>query len=205
MSVCLLIRHGENEFVRQGRLAGRLSEVHLNERGLEQAEQVAQYLAGQKISAIYSSPLERTLETARPLSKALGLPVIIRQGLVEVNYGDWQGQELKTLRRKKLWKVVQGTPSLMRFPGGETFIDAQQRMHNELEELAARHKKTDVFVCFSHGDAIRLVAAFYLGLPLDLFQRLHVSPASITSLEFSAAGRRLISINCEGPKNIPGG
>lgn len=205
MPICLLVRHGENEFVRQGKLAGRLPGVHLNDRGREQAQAIARLMAGKKIRAIYSSPLERTLETADPLAKAMNIPVIQRNALTEVDFGEWQGQELKTLRRMKLWKVVQGSPSMMRFPGGETFVQAQQRIIRELEELVALHGKKDVFMCFTHADVIRLAAAFYLGLPLDLFQRLHISPASITSLAFGKMGCRLLSLNYEATFNIPEG
>ena len=105
----------------------------------------------------------------------------------------------------KLWKVVQDTPSMMCFPGGETFVQAQQRICQELETLAGLHEKNDVFVCFTHADVIKLAVAFYLGLPLDLFQRIHVSPASITSLAFGEMGRRLLSLNYEATFNIPEG
>lgn len=205
MPICLLVRHGENDFVKEGRLAGRLPDVHLNEKGRAQAQAVADLLADKKIQAIYSSPLERTLETAEPLAAKKGIPLIRSEGLVEVDFGEWQGQRLKPLSRLKLWRVVQGAPSLMQFPGGETFVQAQHRICQELERLAAAHKEKDVFVCFTHSDVIKLAVAFYLGLPLDLFQRLHVSPGSITSLSFGEVGRRLISLNYEPIFNIPKG
>jgi len=128
MPTILLIRHGENEYVAKGRLAGRLPGVHLNERGRQQAEAVADFLSKAPIKAIYSSPLERCVETAQPLSERLGLPVILRDNLLEIDFGDWQNKTLKQLRRRKLWKVVQGNPARMQFPEGETFANAQVRV-----------------------------------------------------------------------------
>jgi len=131
MSIFLLIRHGENDFVKQGRLAGRLPGVHLNEKGLAQAAEVADKVKGAPVKAVYSSPLERTMETAEPIAQALGLEVLPRAGLLEVDVGEWQNKTLKELHRRKIWRAVQTSPSRVRFPGGESFAEAQQ--HNTLE------------------------------------------------------------------------
>lgn len=195
MPLVLLIRHGENEYVKKGRLAGRLPGVHLNETGVKQAENLARMLAQAPVKAVYSSPLERTMETAAPIAEALGLEVIPRIGLMEIDFGDWTDKTLKSLRRRKLWKVVQGAPSLMRFPAGETFAGAQLRIAQELQELCSQHKPKDLLVCVSHSDAIKLAVAYFVGLPLDNFQRLHVSPASITGLMIGEAGSGLMSLN----------
>ncbi len=197
MTVFLLIRHGENEYVASGRLAGRLPGVHLNAAGRAQAQALADSLRGLPVEAVYSSPLERTLETAAPIAAAFGLPVIPRQGLLEVDFGAWQGKTLKALQRRKLWRTVQRTPARMRFPGGETFAQAQQRIAEELEHLSRQHPAPQALVvCVSHSDLIKLAAAYYLGLPLDLFQRLHVAPASITALRLSAEGpAALLALN----------
>ncbi len=203
MPLFLLIRHGENDYVKKGRLAGRLPGVHLNQTGLAQAQAVAERLAGAPIKAIYSSPLERTLETAAPLAEKLGLPVIPCPGLIEVDFGEWQDQKLKGLARGKLWRVVQGAPSVMRFPGGETFADAQRRICAQLETLAAQHDPKDLLACVTHSDAIKLAVAYFIGLPIDLFQRLHVSPGSITTLALGPGGDglpqagRLVNLNYE--------
>jgi probable phosphomutase (TIGR03848 family) len=195
LPLVLLIRHGENEYVKKGRLAGRLPGVHLNEKGLAQSAQLAELLKEAPIMAVYSSPLERTMETAAPIAAAHGLEVIPRMGLTEVDFGEWQDQTLKSLRRLKLWKVVQGAPSLMNFPGGESFAAAQLRIASEIQELCSRHEAKDLVVCVSHSDAIKLAVAYFIGLPLDHFQRLHVAPASITGLMLGEKDSALMSLN----------
>jgi probable phosphomutase (TIGR03848 family) len=195
MPLFLLIRHGENDYVKKGRLAGRTPGVHLNTRGQQQSRALVETLAGAPLKAIYSSPLERALETAGPLAAACGLEVCTLPGLTELDPGEWQGKTLKALRRLKLWRVVQGAPSRMRFPGGESFVEAQQRIVRELEQLCARHDAQDLVACVSHADPIKLAVAFYLGLPIDLFQRLAVSPASITALHLGESGSQLVTLN----------
>ena len=203
MPLFLLVRHGENDFISQNRLAGRLPGVHLNRKGIEQAESVAKYLKEAPVKAIYSSPLERALETAAPIGQALSLPVQIREGLIEVDVGEWQGKKLGGLRRLKLWKVVQTRPSRLRFPGGESFIEAQKRICDQLDHLASQHESKEIIVCISHADPIRLAVAFHVGLPLDFFQRLFVAPASITALDVQEAESRLIALNYEIPFTLP--
>ncbi len=203
MPLLLLMRHGENDYVKKGRLAGRLPGVHLNENGKKQAQLAAERLADVPLKAIYSSPLERALETAHPLAQALGMDVIQRQGLIEVDFGEWQDQRLKGLSRTRLWKKVQIAPSRMRFPSGESFADAQRRICQEVESLAAQHDEKDIILCVSHSDPIKLAVAYYLGLPLDLFQRLHVAPASLTALHLGDMGARLMNLNYEFSFTLP--
>jgi probable phosphomutase (TIGR03848 family) len=181
MAIFLLIRHGENDFVGK-RLAGHLPGIHLNEKGRQQAELIASMLCHAPIKAVYTSPLERAIETAEPLSQALGLSINLREGLSEVNFGAWQGRTTKQLRRLKLWKAAQKTPSLIRFPGGESFIKAQERVCREIEAIQAQHDEKDMVTCFSHSDVISLAIAHYLGLPLDNFHRISVNTASMTVL-----------------------
>ncbi len=196
MPVILLIRHGENEYVKKGRLAGRKPGVHLNERGDLQAHALADSLANLPIKAVYSSPLDRTMETATPLAKKLKLEVVPREGLLEVDYGTWQDKTLKQLARRKLWKTVQSAPSHACFPEGESFGQAQLRIANELTALCEMHKPKDLIACVGHSDMIKLAVAYFLGLPLDLFQRLVVQPASVSTLQISPnKGARLINLN----------
>lgn len=197
MAIFLLIRHGENNHSKGGRLAGRLPGTHLNERGQQQAQALAEQLAKAPIQAIYSSPLERALETAGPLAQVKGLTVTPCPGLIEVDIGDWQGKKIKGLSRLKLWRIVQNTPSLMRFPGGETFLEAQQRICQELLALASQHDPKHLIVCFSHADPIKLAVAYFTGMPLDTFQRLSVSTASITGLALGENGSRLLTLNSD--------
>lgn len=195
MTTLLLIRHGENDYVKEGRLAGRLPGVHLNEKGREQAALLAEKLREAPIKAVYSSPLDRTMETAGPLAQALGLEVIPRPGLLEADYGNWENRKLRGLSRLKEWRGVQLTPSLVRFPRGETFFETQMRIIAELETLRNMHDPQDMLACVFHSDPIKLAVAYYLGLPLDLFQRINVSPASVTVLEIGNWGSRLVALN----------
>jgi probable phosphoglycerate mutase len=203
MAIILLVRHGENDYVKKGLLAGRLPGVHLNKNGQKQAQLLAERLKDAPIKAIYSSPMERAMETGTPLAQALGLEICPRPGLIEVDVGEWQDQKLKALRRTKLWKVVQFSPARFRFPGGETFADGQYRICRELETLAREHDPKDLIVCISHADPIRLAVAFYLGIPLDLFQRLVVSPASVTALHMDEMGVHLLNLNYEISFTLP--
>jgi probable phosphoglycerate mutase len=201
MPLFLLIRHAENDYIKKGLLAGRMPEVHLNEKGQAQAQALAEAL-GRKLAktplkVIYSSPMERALETAEPIAKNLGLEVVSREGLLEVDIGEWQGQPLKSLRRLKLWRSVQGVPSLFRFPQGESFADAQNRIRREIEGLSSLHTARDVILAVSHADPIRLAVAYYLGMPLDCFQRLVIAPASVTTLFLSDKGSQLLNMNAD--------
>lgn len=199
MPAILLIRHAENDYVKTGKLAGRLPEVHLNATGIQQAEALSQHLCrapkNTLISAIYSSPMERARETAQPLANALNLPIHIRPALNEINFGDWQGQALKDLRRRKDWQTVQHRPSIFTFPNGESFYQAQQRIVEELHHLAAQHKTKDVIACFSHSDLIKLAISHFSAMPLDTFQRLVISPSSVSTLLFNKDSVSVFNLN----------
>jgi probable phosphoglycerate mutase len=192
----LLIRHGLNDWV-HGRLAGWTPGVHLNEEGRAQAQGLAERLADLPIAAIYSSPLERAVETAQPLASARNLPIRIVDGVGEVRYGEWQGGELKELSKHQLWPGVQFYPSGTRFPGGETLGEVQVRAIATLDALRAQHPD-EIIAVFSHADLIRLVAAFYIGAHIDLFQRLVINPASVTAFAFSPMGPRMLAYNDTG-------
>ena len=203
MTTIFLIRHAENDFVKKGRLAGRLPDVHLNENGINQAHNLAEELSNFPIEAVYSSPLERAVETASPIAEAHQLDVINRQDLNEIDFGDWQNKTLKSLKRRKLWRVVQSTPSRVQFPGGESFADAQSRIIHELEILSALHGVKESFVCVSHSDIIKLAIAYFAGMHIDMFQRIIISPASISTIHMSAAECKLVRINYEISFTIP--
>ena len=196
MTVLYLIRHGHNEFVKQGKLAGRLKGVHLSEQGRVQAEALAQYLSKVKFSAIYSSPLDRTMETAKPLAEAHSIPIIKRRGLLEIGYGTWEGQSLKTLRRRKLWPIIQSIPSLARFPEGESFPEAQARIVAELETLRSMHPSAKSRIaCIFHSDPIKLALAHYAGIPLDLYQRIVIEPASVSIIVINRKHVHILGMN----------
>jgi probable phosphomutase (TIGR03848 family) len=203
MPLLLLIRHGENEYVKTGKMAGRLPEVHLNQRGRQQALELAEALANVPIKAIYSSPMERALETAAPLAEKCGLVVQTREGLVETGIGEWTGQELKNLRKLPEWKTVQASPSRFRFPNGESFVECQTRLVSEIENIVKGHKDDEFIACVSHADPIKLLAAYYLGMPLDHFQRLACDTASVTVFMLSAKTALLWKLNQRPPFSFP--
>ncbi len=192
-----LVRHGENEWTKRGALAGRTPAVALNDKGLEQAQQVAQRLKEQPISAIYSSPLLRCLETAQPLADALKLPVSIDPGILEVDYGDWRGGDLKELGKRPEWQLVQIFPGGFRFPGGETLREVQNRVITALERIRTDHEGEAVAV-YAHGDVLRTGLAYYLGTPLDLFQRIQISTASVSLVAFHRFGPSILTVNDSG-------
>lgn len=191
----LLIRHGETEWNKSGKLAGRTPDVHLNEAGRAQAAGLVQMLARQPIHALYASPLERCQETALPLAAHLGTPVVIEEGLVEVDYGAWHGAELKELAKRDEWRSVQHFPSFFRFPEGETLLDVQYRAAGVAERVAAAHPN-QVVALFSHGDVIRTLLAHLTGTPLDLFQRVVISPASVTAVTLIGSRPVIVYVNC---------
>ncbi len=179
MALFLLIRHGQNDLVGE-KLAGRLPGVHLNGDGQAQARRLAAETAHLKLQAVYSSPLERALETAEPIARIHNLDVEIIPDLIEIDFGDWQGKQLKRLKKNRLWKTVQSRPGAFRFPNGESFAEAQARVAEGLSRLSDLHGKDDLIACVAHSDVIRLAVAHFLRLSLDEFQRVRISTASLT-------------------------
>jgi probable phosphoglycerate mutase len=204
MTQLLLIRHARNDWVGQ-RLAGWTPGVHLNEAGRAEAAALASRLQGVPIDAVYASPLERAQETAGYLTAPRGLPIQLLAGLGEAEYGRWTGQSIQELRADPLWDGVQHWPSGTRFPEGETLTEVQARAVAALEAVRPAHAD-GVFAAVSHADVIKAVIAHYAGLHLDLFQRLVVSPASVSVVRFTAGGPRLLLFNDTGqvPPPEPG-
>ncbi|MBA3531991.1 MAG: MSMEG_4193 family putative phosphomutase [Ardenticatenales bacterium] len=196
MKKIILVRHGQNSMVGK-RLAGWLPDVHLNEVGQAQVAALAERLTPQRgqIHALYSSPLERTMETARPLAEVLGLEIQPLAGIGEVHYGEWEGQSIDDLSKLEEWKVVQGFPSAMRFPGGEGMREAQMRAVVAVEEVASRLEEKQSAIIVSHADLIKAVAAHYAGIHFDLFQRLVISPASLTIIGLTPTAPRILCLN----------
>lgn len=199
MPLFLLIRHGENDFTKKHKLAGYTPNVHLNERGQGQAQALADALKDVPIKAIYSSPLERAIETATPIATARNLELQIEPGLLETNVGKWQGRSLAALRLQKAWKIVQSAPSRAQFPEGETFYECQTRIVTALDSISRTYKPQDIIACVFHADPIKLAVAHYIGLPLDHFQRLSCDTGSVTALYVNEAGANLIKLNQRPP------
>jgi probable phosphoglycerate mutase len=194
MARVLLIRHAENDFTQAGKLAGWKAGVYLNKVGRKQAVLLAEQLAGEPIKAVYSSPLARALQTARPIAAMRQLDVQRCVRLGEVRYGEWQGKSLKALRRHKMWRLIQQRPSTARFPGGESIRGVQVRAVAAMEELLVCHPN-DCIAAVSHGDVIKMIVAFYAGIALDLYQRIIISTASVSELRFSSEEVHVMRVN----------
>jgi probable phosphomutase (TIGR03848 family) len=193
MTTFFLVRHALTEHT-GARLSGRMEGIHLSEDGRRQADLVAEGLAHLPFKAIYSSPIERAMETARPLAARHGLPVQVAPEVTEVEFGKWTNRSFKTLRRTKLWEKVQRSPSSARFPDGETLYEVQARAVGEIERLSSAHAKQSVCVV-SHADVIKLIAAHYVGAHLDLFQRLHIAPASVSVIALGDHEPQILALN----------
>ncbi len=178
-------------------LSGRTPGIHLSDKGVDQAEATASRIAAIPLAAIYASPIERTTQTAQRIAARHQLDVEPLPGVIEADYGDWTGQKLVDLAKTPEWSVVQSTPSRARFPNGESLLEMQTRMVSAIEEVMARHRNETV-VIVSHADPIKATIAYFTGMHLDLFQRLNVSPASVTVLDFHAHGVMLVKSNDTG-------
>ncbi len=180
-TLVLLVRHGTTPSTGQV-LPGRAPGLHLSERGRAQAEAAAARIAVLgRVDAVYASPLERTRETAAPIARARTLRVQADRGLLECDFGEWTGAELKRLAKLPEWRTVQRSPSAFRFPGGESFTEMQARMVATVQRLAAAHPGGTI-VCVSHADPIKAFVAHAVGSHLDMFQRLVISPCSVTAV-----------------------
>ena len=195
MTTFVLIRHAINDYVKKGRLAGRSPGVRLSTEGHAQACALAGRLAEAPIQQLYSSPLARTMETARAIQERMPQLEVQRSlALIEVQYGRWQGGYFQELTRRKLWRIIQHYPSRVQFPDGETIRAVQSRAVDELERLRWRYPK-QLVALVSHADVIKLILAHYLGMHLDLYQRIMIAPASISTLDIGTGRPTVISIN----------
>jgi probable phosphomutase (TIGR03848 family) len=194
MATVVLVRHARSTANVSGVLTGRQKGVHLDDVGREQAERVGHRLAPLPLAALVSSPLERCRETAAAIARAqpASTRVGTDRGLVECDYGAWQGRPLKELAREKLWKAVQRHPAAVTFPEGESMaamaarVVAAVRRHDARVEEA--HGPHAVWAAVTHGDPLKAVLADALGLHLDQFQRLHVDPASVSVVRLTPEG-----------------
>jgi probable phosphoglycerate mutase len=196
VTLVLLIRHALTDATGK-RLSGRTRGIHLSDAGRDQAEALVGRLEPLSISAVYASPLERCVETARPFASARGLDVRVEQRLIEVAYGTWTGRSMGQLTRTTLWKQVQSSPSSVRFPEGESLGEVQQRAVSALNELAAAHPR-GVVAAVTHADVIRLAVAHYCGVHLDLFQRFIVGTTSVSAVLLGDRIPRILRINDTG-------
>jgi probable phosphoglycerate mutase len=181
-------------------LPGRAAGLHLSPEGRAQAEAVAERIAAlvgpdrPGPTAVYASPLERTAETAKPIARQLGLRVRTERGLLECEFGRWTGAQLKALVKKPEWAQVQRWPSGFRFPGGESFLEMQARVTSAISRLVQLHPG-ETIVAVSHADPIKVAVSAAAGTHLDLFQRLNISPCSVSALAYTEAGPHVLTVN----------
>ncbi len=192
----VLVRHGVTVQT-GGMLSGRLPNIDLTDEGRAQARRAGERLAPLPVVAVYASPIERTMQTAELVAEPHALDVIVCDGVIEAEYGDWSGQKLSDLAKTDEWRVVQAAPSRAQFPNGESLRAMQARMVAALDALVAAHSH-ETIVVVSHADPIKAAIAHYTGVHLDLFQRLHVSPASATVFDFHPYGVMMVKYNDTG-------
>ena len=192
-----MVRHGKTSSTGK-LLPGRATGLHLSDVGQSEAVEVAKRLRKlNKVSAIYSSPLERARETAAPIGKILDKKININKGLLECDFGKWTGKELGKLMKLPEWSTVQRAPSTFRFPNGESFTEMQNRMVSTLDDLRKAHPG-GVVICVSHADPIKAAVAHAMGTHLDLFQRIVISTCSVSAVSYSSHGPVVLTVNSTG-------
>ena len=196
-TLVLLVRHGQTPTTGK-LLPGRAPGLHLAEAGQQQARTASERIAAlSRVDAIYASPLERARETAAPIAAARNMKVQIDKGLLECDFGQWTGAELKNLMKLPEWQTVQRSPSTFRFPGGESFTEMQTRIVSALDRIRAKHEG-GVVVCVSHADPIKAAVAHAMGTHLDLFQRIVISTCSVSAVAYSVGGPIVLTVNSTG-------
>ena len=183
------MRHGETEYHAQQRLLGRI-DIGLNERGWEQARRAADFFEGIKLAAVYSSPLRRCRETAQSVANAQGLEVVVMEGLMEVDMGEWDGRLVKELFTSDSDLVARWmrNPSSVSIPGGEDFSAVRVRVMAATREITARHLGDDAVLVVAHGGPIRGIICEALGMDLDNMLRLQIDLASVSAIKYFDGG-----------------
>ena len=196
-TLILLVRHGQTTTTGTV-LPGRARGLHLADAGRDQADRAAARIGALgSVAAVYASPLERTRETAAPIARSTSQRVRAARSLLECDFGTWTGKKLRDLMRKPEWRTVQSAPSTFRFPGGESFGEMQARIVGGIDAMVAQHPGERI-VCVSHADPIKAAVAHYSGVHLDLFQRIVISPCSITPLLLGAGSPIVLAVNSTG-------
>jgi probable phosphoglycerate mutase len=193
MTVFHLLRHGEHELQRQI-VAGRTPGIGLSARGRAEIACIAERLAGETVAALYSSPLQRTRESAEIIAARLALPLAFHDDLIELDFGEWTGSTFDAIRADPRWEPWRTHRSLASIPGGESMRQAQRRAVEAMFEIIAQHPDETV-VAVSHGDVIRAVLVFALGMPLDLYGRIEVGLGSLSTIRIDAGGIRVLAVN----------
>ena len=194
MTRFLLIRHAHSVANEAGVLAGRNPGITLSAHGIKQSIEMARTLSGASIDLLFSSPLERCIQTATPIARTLGKRLLTSDAFIEMDYGTWSGRRLSELNREAMWRTIRKNPSKVTFPQGESFLSAERRIFKELNALS-RRKPNGTIAIVTHGDIIKMAVNLVLGNDLDRFQRIIIDPASLTSFTWSPKERFTLNIN----------
>lgn len=201
MATVILLRHGRTAANAQGILAGRTRGVRLDETGSQQGSDAADRLAGLRLAAIVSSPMQRCRQTGALVARRQATPIAVRtdKDLAEVDYGTWAGRPLKELAKEPLWRTVQAHPAGVEFPGGESLASMSARVVRAVRrwdaDIETEHGPQAVLVVVSHGDPIKAVLADALGTHLDAFQRIVVDPASLSVIRYTPLRPFVLTMN----------
>lgn len=199
MATLILVRHGRTTANASGTLAGRTPGVRLDEHGEEQVRRAAERLAPVRLARVVTSPLERCRQTTELILGEREVETVVEDGLAECDYGSWQGRKISELTRLKLWRTVQAQPSAVTFPEGESMPTMQSRAVEAVRrhdaEVTAEHGAGAAWLAVSHGDLIKAILADALGMHLDLFQRIHVDPASVSVVRYGESRPTVLATN----------
>ncbi len=199
MAIIYLVRHGRTDLLGK-MLCGNTPGIHLNEEGCGQAQKAAEHLSSFPIKAIYSSPIERALETAQIIGKKSRLEINPVDFLREIHFGDLQGMGEKELVDHSLWKRFNSQPADVYFPNGESVTEVQARVARGLEFLSHQYDNDNQIVCVAHSEVLRLAVCWVLDLPLDSLHRLTIDPASISIIEITPERKKLRLLNFQPTK-----
>jgi probable phosphoglycerate mutase len=188
-----LVRHASHDRVGTV-LCGRQAGVSLGAAGAEEARRVAGRLEGEDLAAVYTSPLERSRETAEPIAAAAGVPAQTADDLHEFDYGTWCGLSFDQLSADPSWQAWNADRPHRRPPAGETLIELQHRMVRWLEFARDRHPGERV-AAVSHGEPIKAALLWVLGAPFDALGRFAVDPASVSVVVAGDWGFKVQAIN----------
>ena len=193
MTTFLLVRHGETDAVGKSIMGWRPG-WHLNAAGRAEVRVLAERLRKLPVRVVYTSPLERAIETAAEIARPHGLEPQPIAEFGEFHAGEWEGKTFAELADRDDWRSFNQFRSGTRAPGGELMIETQARMVRLLESLSKLHAD-EMAAVVSHGDPLRSVVAYYLGIPLDLMLRFEIQPASVSVLQLADWGARVLCIN----------
>ncbi len=188
-----LVRHAAHDRVGTV-LCGRMPGVRLGELGRAQARVLAQRFESENVASIHTSPLERAVETASPIAASLGRVAEPSDDIIEIDFGAWSGKTFDMLSDDERWRAWNSSRSTSRPPGGETMLEAQARIIHGMERLRSLHAGGSV-ILVSHSDVIKAALLYHLGMPIDSYGRLEVSPASISTLVVGDWGSKVLRIN----------